>query len=125
MMVKGLLLGADANAGGALGGRVQRARDVGGSGGKPTPARRVWGVTANAAASWGGQARGGADGLWGNQMAYRVGSYEMCGSGDLSRESWTGLAAESMRAEASEPDGTQPSPEWATSTQHLPLENCP
>ena len=33
------------------------------------------------APSWGGQARGGAESLWGNQMAYGMGSHQMYGSG--------------------------------------------
>ena len=32
--------------------------------------------------SWGGQAQGGADALWSNQMAYGMGSHQMYGSGD-------------------------------------------
>ena len=34
------------------------------------------------APSWGGQARGGAEALWGNQMAYGMGSHQMYGAGD-------------------------------------------
>ena len=39
------------------------------------------GLTAKVAPSWGGQATGGADALWGNQMAYGMGSHQMHGSG--------------------------------------------
>ena len=34
------------------------------------------------ASSWGGQSRGGAEALWGGQMAYGMGSHQMYGSGD-------------------------------------------
>ncbi|MCY4075402.1 MAG: fibronectin type III domain-containing protein [Acidobacteria bacterium] len=40
------------------------------------------GLTARVAPSWGGQAQGGAEALWGNQMAYGMGSHQMYGSGD-------------------------------------------
>ena len=40
------------------------------------------GLTAMVAPSWGGQAQGGAESLWGNQMAYGMGSHQMYGSGD-------------------------------------------
>ena len=40
------------------------------------------GLTAKVAPSWGGQARGGAEALWGNQMAYGMGSHQMYGSGE-------------------------------------------
>ena len=39
------------------------------------------GLTARLAPSWGGQATGGAEALWGNQMAYGMGSHQMYGSG--------------------------------------------
>ena len=47
----------------------------------PTPSSPL-GLTARLAPSWGGQARGGAEALWSNQMAYGMGSHEMYGSGD-------------------------------------------
>ena len=47
----------------------------------PTPSSPL-GLTARVAPSWGGQAQGGADALWGNQMAYGMGSQQMYGSGD-------------------------------------------
>ena len=40
------------------------------------------GLTAKVAPSWGGQARGGAEALWGNQIAYGMGSHQMYGSGE-------------------------------------------
>ena len=46
----------------------------------PTPSSPL-GLTAKVAPSWGGQATGGADALWSNQMAYGIGSYQMYGSG--------------------------------------------
>ena len=46
----------------------------------PTPSSPL-GLTAKVAPSWGGQAQGGADALWGNQMAYGMGSHQMYGSG--------------------------------------------
>ena len=46
----------------------------------PTPSSPL-GLTARVAPSWGGQARGGAESLWGNQMAYGMGSHQMYGSG--------------------------------------------
>ena len=39
------------------------------------------GLTARVAPSWGGQAQGGADALWGNQMTHGMGSHQMYGSG--------------------------------------------
>ena len=45
----------------------------------PTPSTPL-GLTARVAPSWGGSARGGAEMLWGNQMAYGTGSHRMCGS---------------------------------------------
>ena len=47
----------------------------------PTPSSPL-GLSARVAPSWGGEARGGAEALWGNQMAYGMGSHEMYGSGD-------------------------------------------
>jgi len=47
----------------------------------PTPSTPM-GLTARVAPSWGGQAMGGAQALWGNQMAYGMGSHQMYGSGD-------------------------------------------
>ena len=47
----------------------------------PTPSSPL-GLTARVAPSWGGQARGGAEALWGGQMAYGMGSDQMYGSGD-------------------------------------------
>ncbi|MCY3843144.1 MAG: hypothetical protein OXH69_06330, partial [Acidobacteria bacterium] len=47
----------------------------------PTPSSPL-GLTARVAPSWGGQAQGGAEALWGNQMAYGMGSHQMYGSGD-------------------------------------------
>ncbi len=47
----------------------------------PTPSSPL-GLTAKVAPSWGGQARGGAEALWGNQMAYGMGSRQMYGSGE-------------------------------------------
>ena len=47
----------------------------------PTPSSPL-GLTARVAPSWGGQARGGAEALWSNQMAYGMGSHQMYGSGD-------------------------------------------
>ena len=46
----------------------------------PTPSSPV-GLTARVAPSWGGSAQGGAEALWGNQMAYGMGSHQMYGSG--------------------------------------------
>ena len=40
------------------------------------------GLTARVAPTWGGQARGGAEALWGNQMAYGMGSHQMHGAGE-------------------------------------------
>ena len=51
------------------------------SGGDPTPSSPL-GLTARIAPSWGGQAQGGAQALWGNQMAYGMDSHQMHGSGD-------------------------------------------
>ncbi len=39
------------------------------------------GLTARVAPSWGGQAQGGAEALWGNQMTYGPGSQQMYGAG--------------------------------------------
>ena len=47
----------------------------------PTPSSPL-GLTARVAPSWGGQATGGAESLWGNQMAYGMGSHQMYGSGE-------------------------------------------
>ena len=47
----------------------------------PTPSSPL-GLTAKVAPSWGGQATGGAEALWGNQMAYGTGSHQMYGAGD-------------------------------------------
>ena len=47
----------------------------------PTPSSPL-GLTARVAPSWGGQAQGGAEALWSNQMAYGMGSHQMYGSGD-------------------------------------------
>ena len=47
----------------------------------PTPSSPL-GLTAKLAPSWGGESRGGAESLWGNQMAYGMGSQQMYGSGD-------------------------------------------
>ena len=46
----------------------------------PTPSSPL-GLTARVAPSWGGSAQGGAEALWGNQMAYGMGSHQMHGSG--------------------------------------------
>ena len=46
----------------------------------PTPSSPL-GLTARVAPSWGGQAQGGAEALWGNQMAYGMGSHQMYGAG--------------------------------------------
>ena len=46
----------------------------------PTPSSPL-GLTAKVAPSWGGQARGRAEALWGNQMAYGMGSHQMYGTG--------------------------------------------
>ena len=47
----------------------------------PTPSSPL-GLTAKVAPSWGGQAQGGTEALWGGQMAYGMGSHQMYGSGD-------------------------------------------
>ncbi len=47
----------------------------------PTPSSPL-GLSAKVAPSWGGQARAGAEALWGSQMAYGTGSHQMYGSGD-------------------------------------------
>ena len=47
----------------------------------PTPSSPL-GLTAKVGSSWGGQAQGGAESLWGNQMAYGMGSHQMYGSGE-------------------------------------------
>ena len=46
----------------------------------PTPSSPL-GLTARVAPSWGGQAQGGAEALWRNQMAYGMGAHQMHGSG--------------------------------------------
>ena len=46
----------------------------------PTPSSPL-GLTARVAPSWGGSAMGGAEALWGNQMAYGMGSHQMAGAG--------------------------------------------
>ena len=46
----------------------------------PTPSSPL-GLTGRVAPSWGGSAQGGAEALWGNQMAYGMGSHQMYGSG--------------------------------------------
>ena len=46
----------------------------------PNPSSPL-GLTARVAPSWGGSAQGGAEALWGNQMAYGMGSRQMYGSG--------------------------------------------
>ena len=57
----------------------------------PTPSSPL-GLTARVAPSWGGQARGGTEALWGNQMAYGMGSQQMYGSGgQLNAEMGYGL----------------------------------
>ena len=47
----------------------------------PTPSNPL-GLSARVALSWGGEARGGAEALWGNQMPYGMGSHQTYGSGD-------------------------------------------
>ena len=47
----------------------------------PTPSNSL-GLTARIAPSWGGSAQGGAEALWGGQMAYGAGSHRMYGAGD-------------------------------------------
>ena len=50
------------------------------------------GLTATVAPSWGGQATGGAEALWGNQMAHGMGSHQMHGvGGQLNAEVGYGL----------------------------------
>ena len=46
----------------------------------PTPSSPL-GLSARVAPSWGGSAQGGAEALWGNQMAYGMGSHQMYGAG--------------------------------------------
>ena len=46
----------------------------------PTPSSPL-GLTARLAPSWGGQATGGAESLWGNQMAYGMNSHQMYNAG--------------------------------------------
>ena len=46
----------------------------------PTPSSSL-GLTARVAPSWVGSAQGGAEALWGNQMACGMGSHQMYGSG--------------------------------------------
>ena len=49
------------------------------------------GLAARVAPSWGGQAQGGAEALWGNQMTYGMGSQQMYGAGgQLNAEVATG-----------------------------------
>ena len=58
----------------------------------PTPSSPL-GLTAKVAPSWGGQAQGGAQALWGNQMSYGMGSHQTYGSGgQLNAEVGYGLA---------------------------------
>ena len=45
------------------------------------PSSSPLGLTAKVAPSWGGQATGGAEALWGNQMAHGIGSHQMHGAG--------------------------------------------
>ena len=47
----------------------------------PTPSDPL-GLTARIAPSWGGSAQGGAEALWGGQMAYGAGAHQMYGAGD-------------------------------------------
>ena len=47
----------------------------------PTPSSPL-GLTAKLAPSWGGESRGAAESLWGNQMAYGMNSHQIYGSGD-------------------------------------------
>ena len=47
----------------------------------PTPSNPL-GLTARVAPSWGGSAQGGAEALWGGQMAYGTGAQQMYGGGD-------------------------------------------
>ena len=46
----------------------------------PSPSSPL-GLTATVAPSWGGQAQGGAETLWNNQMVYGMGSHQMYGAG--------------------------------------------
>ena len=46
----------------------------------PTPSSPL-GLTARVSPTWGGQAQGGAEALWGNQMAYGMGSHQVHGAG--------------------------------------------
>ena len=46
----------------------------------PTPSCPL-GLRARVAPTWGGSAQGGAEALWGSQMAYGAGSHQMHGSG--------------------------------------------
>ena len=46
----------------------------------PTPSSPL-GLTARVSPSWGGQAQGGTEALWGNQMAYGMGSHQVHGAG--------------------------------------------
>ena len=45
------------------------------------PSSSLLDLTATVAPSWGGQATGGAEALWGNQMAHGMGSHQMHGAG--------------------------------------------
>ena len=56
----------------------------------PTPSSPL-GLSAKVTPSWGGQARGGADTLWGGQMAYGMGSHRMQGRGQVNAEVGSGL----------------------------------
>ena len=47
----------------------------------PTPSSPL-GLSARVAPTWGGSAQGGAEALWGNQMAYGAGSHQMHGGGE-------------------------------------------
>jgi len=47
----------------------------------PTPSSPL-GLTARVAPTWGGSAQGGAEALWGSQMAYGSGSHQMHGGGE-------------------------------------------
>ena len=47
----------------------------------PTPSTPL-GLSARVAPTWGGSAQGGAEALWGSQMAYGSGSHQMHGGGE-------------------------------------------
>ncbi len=53
----------------------------------PTPSSPL-GLTARVAPAWGGSAQGGAEALWGNHMAYGMGSHQMYGSGGQLTRRW-------------------------------------